>query len=111
MTGPCLCGDPECGRCFPGGQRRFVAVDLADAVAAWSYTLGAKAGPADLSALSPSDVADLVELTIHAVRAKLAGGRRKILDTERALDSELAQRAFDLIRDFDHAEAVRAAER
>lgn len=24
MTGPCLCGDPACGRCFPSGQTRMV---------------------------------------------------------------------------------------
>ena len=90
---------------------RFVAVDLADTVAAWSYTLGAKAGPADLSGLSPADVADLVELTIHAARAKLAGGRRSILDTERAFDSDLAGRIFDLIRDYDTSATVAAAER
>lgn len=88
-----------------------MAVDLADAVAAWSYTLGAKSGPADLSALSPSDVADLVELTIHAVRAKLAGGRRNILDTERALDSELSQRIFDLVREYDIQRDVAQAEK
>lgn len=23
MTGPCLCGDPACGRCFPAGQARM----------------------------------------------------------------------------------------
>jgi hypothetical protein len=27
MTGPCLCGDPACGRCFPQNQVRVHCVD------------------------------------------------------------------------------------
>lgn len=27
MTSPCLCGDPACGRCFPGNQARMTCVD------------------------------------------------------------------------------------
>lgn len=27
MTGPCLCGDPACGHCFPSGQARVRCVD------------------------------------------------------------------------------------
>jgi len=56
-------------------------------------------------------VSGLIELTIHAVRAKLWAGNRAILNTEQELDSELAQRIFDLIREHDLADEVAAAER
>lgn len=26
-VGPCLCGDPECGRCFPAGPEYFEEED------------------------------------------------------------------------------------
>lgn len=110
MNGPCLCGDPECVRCF-GSRPVFHVQNLADVTAAWMYTLGGKTGPVALDGLAPVDVANLIELTIHATRAKLAGGNRAILTTERELDSELAQRVFDLIREHDIDAAVRAAER
>lgn len=29
MNGPCLCGDPYCGRCFPGGAALEAAVEKA----------------------------------------------------------------------------------
>ncbi len=27
MNGPCLCGDPSCGSCFPGGQTPVSCID------------------------------------------------------------------------------------
>lgn len=29
MSGPCLCGDPACGRCFPGGRQIEAAQEWA----------------------------------------------------------------------------------
>lgn len=29
MSGPCLCGDPYCGRCFPGGAQIEAAEEQA----------------------------------------------------------------------------------
>ena len=72
----------------------------------------ARLGPApNLTGLAPVDVANLTEVLIAAVRAKLAAGRRAILDTERELDSELAGRIFDLIQEYDIAADVAVAER
>lgn len=108
-AGPCLCGDPLCGRCFPQERRRFVLQDLSDAVAAWAYGQASPAGPSSLDALDAADVASLIELAIQAVRVKTFGRPGRELDA--ALDSELAGRIVDLIRDTDTDEAVRAAER
>ncbi len=41
MSGPCLCGDPYCGRCFPGndgGDSERAVQELMDAIyeAAWT---------------------------------------------------------------------------
>jgi hypothetical protein len=78
-------------------------------VAAWAVAL-ARNGPApDLDALAAVDVAWLVELTIQAVRAKTFGTAGRGLDA--ALDSELAGRIVDLIRELEIDAEVTAAER
>lgn len=111
MTGPCLCGDPECGRCFPRGRSRFSPGDLADLVTDFQIALTSPGPGPDLKALSPLDTAGLVELAIAAILAKLASGRQAVQATEQALDSELAQRIFDVVRDWDQDRDVAAAER
>lgn len=110
MTGPCLCGDPECGRCFPGRRPVFHVQDLADALAAWAYRRGT-VRETNLASLDPADVAILVEAAIQAVHAKIRSGKRPTAQVEQALDSRLAQRIFDLIQDELTDQDVAAAER
>ena len=109
MTGPCLCGDPECGRCFPGHRGRFSPGDLADVLAAYSVALARNAPAPNLDALAPVDVAWLVELTIRAVQAKNTRRDRDAVDG--SLDSLLAGKIVDLVRQADLDADVAAAER
>ena len=107
--GPCLCGDPECGRCFPRSGRRFSPGDLADVLAAYSVALARNAPAPNLDVLAPVDVAWLVELTVRAVQAKNTRRDRDALDEH--LDSRLAGQIVDLVRQADLDADVAEAER
>lgn len=110
MTGPCLCGDPACGRCFPSGQPVFRVQDLIDTIAAWAYRHAAGDQAATLKELDAVDVAWIVELAIAGMRRKLQT-RDGILAVERAFDSALAERIFDLVREYDLAVRIGNQER
>jgi hypothetical protein len=64
-----------------------------------------------LKVLPAEDVATLIEQTIQGIRRKLASGHDAILATERNLDSELSQRIFDLVREYDIAADIANRER
>lgn len=110
MTGPCLCGDPECGRCFPNPRPVFHVQDLADVLAAWAYRRGT-VRETNLDALDAADVAILIEAAVQAVQVKIRRGKRPTAQVEAALDSRLAQRIFDLIQDDATEQDVAGAER
>lgn len=108
-AGPCLCGDPVCGRCFPTNGRRFLSADLADVVAAWAVESSRNGPSPDLTFLAAVDVAWLLELTIQAVRVNTHGRAGRDLDG--AIDSALAGRLVDLIRQADEDADVAGAEK
>lgn len=75
MSGPCLCGDPGCGRCFPGGE----ALDRASEKAIEAFDkAGLRAEEYDLA----------VKVGIEAVKqareyAKMRIAEQKFIEQER----------------------------